>query len=84
LQKALAAPGSQESLRRVKKLLARRAAEREGKPHPERARQLRAVRVLEWAGTDEARRVLEELAGGTQAGVVAEDARQALARLQRR
>jgi hypothetical protein len=42
------------------------------------------VRVLEWAGTGEARRVLEELAGGTQAGVVAEDARQALARLQRR
>jgi hypothetical protein len=84
LRKALAAPVSQESLRRLKKLLAQRAAEREGKPPPERARLLRAVRVLEWAGTDEARRVLEELAGITQAGVVAEDARQALARLKRR
>jgi hypothetical protein len=83
LQKAFAAPGSGESRRRLGKLLAARAAEREGKLSAERARLLRGVRVLEWAGTPEARRALEELADSTQAGGVAEDARQALARLRR-
>lgn len=83
LQKAALAPRSTEALRRVKELLRKCAAEREGKLSPERARLLRAVRVLEWAGTDEARRALEELAGGTAAGGVPEDARQALARLRR-
>jgi hypothetical protein len=84
LQKAAEAPGSGEALRRIRELLRKRDAEREGSLPPERARLLRAVRVLEWAGTDEARRVLEELAGATQAGGVPEDARQALARLKRR
>jgi hypothetical protein len=84
LQKAAAAPRSNEALRRVRKLLAQRAAEKEGKPSPERARLLRAVRVLEWAGTAEARRALEGLARSTQTGGVPEDARQALARLKRR
>src|SRR5262249_29191933 len=84
LQKALAAPRSPGALRRVKALLKKRAAEQEGKLSPERARLLRAVRVLEWAGTDEARRALEELAGSAQTSGVVEDARQALARLRRR
>jgi hypothetical protein len=84
LRQAAAAPRSAEAQRRVKALLKRRAAEREGKVAPERARLLRAVRVLEWAGTAEARRALQELAGSTPAGGVAEDARQALARLRRR
>jgi hypothetical protein len=83
LRKAAAAPRSPEAQRRVKALLKRRAAEQEGKLSPERARLLRAVRVLEWAGTVEARRALTELAGSTPAGGVAEDARQALARLRR-
>jgi hypothetical protein len=83
LQRAAAAPQSPESQRRVQELLRKRAAEQEGKLSPERARLLRAVRVLEWAGTVAARRALEELADNAQAGVVAEDARQALARLRR-
>ena len=84
LQKAAKSPRSTEALRRVRKLLRKRAAEQAGALSAERARLLRGVRILEWAGTEEARHALEELAGSTQAGGVAEDARQALARLKSR
>src|SRR5262249_41074801 len=46
-------------------------------------RATRAVGVLEWVGTAEARKVLAELAGGS-AEALARDARAALGRLERR
>jgi hypothetical protein len=51
---------------------------------PERLRALRAVGVLEYAGTAEARKLLKELAGGVEGAWLTKQARAALDRLERR
>jgi WD40 repeat protein len=51
---------------------------------PERLRQVRALEVLEAAGTAEARRLLEELAAGAPAAIQTREAKAALARLAQR
>jgi hypothetical protein len=50
----------------------------------EELRSLRAIEVLEGIGTPEARAVLDKLAGGGEGVVLTEQARRALARLERR
>jgi RNA polymerase sigma factor (sigma-70 family) len=52
-------------------------------PPPERLRALRAVEVLERAGTPQAYQLLQVLANRTEVGQMTEDARAALARLER-
>jgi hypothetical protein len=51
--------------------------------HPERARPVRAVEVLERIGTTEARQLLQALAGGAAADPLTEHARAALERLKK-
>jgi hypothetical protein len=51
---------------------------------PRAARSRRAVAVLEYAGTAGASRLLEALASGVSGAVLTEEARQALARLEKR
>jgi hypothetical protein len=48
---------------------------------PERVQALRAVEVLEWIGTPEARKVLEALATGAPAARLTREARASLGRL---
>jgi hypothetical protein len=80
LQGALHAKPSLEMKRRIELLLARL----EGPPSPERLRLLRGQEVLELLGTIQARRVLEDLAGGLPGVAETEDARAALRRLKGR
>jgi WD40 repeat protein len=54
------------------------------KPTPERMRRWRAVEVLEYLGTDSARTLLRELAKGSPTAPQTQEARAALARLERR
>jgi RNA polymerase sigma factor (sigma-70 family) len=51
---------------------------------PERIRMLRAIRVLEYVGTPEAKQVLERLAGGAPAALMTQEAKASLERLERR
>jgi WD40 repeat protein len=80
LQRALRAKPSLEMKRRIELLLPRL----EGPPRPERLRLLRGQEVLELLGTAQARRVLEDLAGGLPGVAETEDARAALRRLKGR
>jgi RNA polymerase sigma factor (sigma-70 family) len=80
LREALHGKPSLEVQRRVESLLAGPRLVRA----PEDRRHLRAVRVLEGAGTPEARRVLEGLAGGASRARLTREARAALGRLDRR
>jgi WD40 repeat protein len=78
LRQALAAKPPLEQRRQIEGLLARLAPER---VPPEMVRPLRAVEVLEWAGTAEARQFLAELAGGRPDSPLTREAKGALARL---
>ncbi len=70
-----------EQRRRIEPIL----AELESKPPSgEMLRSLRAVRVLEYAGTVEARRLLRELATGAEGARLTQQAQAALTRLNRR
>ncbi|HZV06783.1 MAG TPA: sigma-70 family RNA polymerase sigma factor [Gemmataceae bacterium] len=70
-----------EQRRRIESIL----PELESKPPVgEALRSLRAVRVLEYAGTPETRRLLRELAGGAEGAVLTQQAQAALMRLNRR
>ncbi|HYT88356.1 MAG TPA: hypothetical protein VEL76_06520 [Gemmataceae bacterium] len=80
LQVAVKEPGSDEGLRRLRALLAKLRPP-EGALPPEQARLLRVIRILEWASTPEARRVLERLAGEALPSGLAADARRAVERL---
>jgi RNA polymerase sigma factor (sigma-70 family) len=81
LRRALAAEPSAEARRRIEELLARI----EGPvTDPERLRQIRALEVLEFLGTAEARQVLRTLAGGAADAPLTRDALAAERRLERR
>jgi len=82
LRKALASSPSAESKRRIEDLLGK-MPESPPAPPPELLRQLRALAVLEYAGTPAAKRCLETLAGGVAEARLTREARSALARLTR-
>jgi hypothetical protein len=77
LRTALAANPGEETRRRIESLLAGLDAAL----RPENVRELRAVALLELAGTEEARRVLAVLASGIPSAPLTREARAALARL---
>jgi hypothetical protein len=79
LREALAGGPTPEVRRRVERLLEDAAS-----LAPGRLRQVRVVEVLEYAGTPEARRLLEELAGGAPEARLTREAQAALGRLDRR
>jgi hypothetical protein len=78
LRKALAAKPILDLRRRLEQLLERAAA-----IPPEELRQLRAIQVLEYAGTPEAKRLLERLAKGPKDARLAREAQASLGRLHR-
>jgi DNA-binding transcriptional ArsR family regulator len=75
---ALKAPASAEQKRRLAQLLAE--LERPGVPGGDRLRDLRAVQVLGWVGTPEARKVLDALAEGNAFDPLTQQAKASLAR----
>jgi len=79
LRQALAGKPSLEVRRRLEKLLGNLAPE-----SPNRLRMLRAVEVLEHAGGADARRLLEELAGGAPGAWLTREGKASLERLARR
>ncbi len=81
LRRATARPASGEAKRRAERLLARLDT---GQLPPEQLRALRAVEVLEAAGTPEARELLRSLAKDAPDAVLTQEAAAALARLERR
>jgi hypothetical protein len=80
LRRALRGGPSLEKARRIEGLLGKLAA---GKLTAEQLREVRAVEVLEYAGTPAARRLLEKLAGGAEGARLTQEAKLALARLHR-
>jgi hypothetical protein len=80
LRKALEGKPSLELRRRIEEALPQRYVIRS----QETLRAVRAVRVLEEIGSREARRILEELAGGVPAARLTREAREAIERLARR
>jgi WD40 repeat protein len=84
LVKALQGRPSLEARRRAERLLGRIAEQHGAVPSPERLRVLRAVELLEQAGTPGAKDLLEALAGGTPEVWLTREAKAALRRLGRR
>jgi hypothetical protein len=80
LRKALEAGPPAETRRRIDQLLARKPTVAD---RPEQIRRLRAMQVLEHAGTKDARSVLAELADGLPLAAETREARAALGRLGR-
>ena len=81
LRRALANKPTLEQRRRIEPML---AALETKQLSGEALRSLRAVRVLEYAGTEEARRLLRELVGGAEGGALTREAQAAMTRLNRR
>ncbi len=81
-REALAGRPSLEVRRRLDRLRKKQFAEAR-KPSAERVRQLRALEVLELAGSTEARQLLATLAKGAAGSWLTEEAQAALARLKR-
>ncbi|HZY84054.1 MAG TPA: sigma-70 family RNA polymerase sigma factor [Gemmataceae bacterium] len=80
VRKALAAQPEFDTRRRLERLIEKQGRE-EWSPSPERLRTIRALEVLERAGTPEARRVLEALARGAPGARLTRDAQAARERL---
>lgn len=80
LRKALASNPSVESKRRIEELL-RKMPESLPSPPPEQLRQLRALAVLEYAGTPAAKKCVETLAAGIAEARLTREAKAALQRL---
>jgi hypothetical protein len=80
LRKALQGEAALERRRRLERLIGKQDRER-WSPGPERLRTMRALEVLERAGTPEARRILRVLAAGVSNSSLTQDARGALTRL---
>jgi hypothetical protein len=81
LEQVLEAKVSLEVRKRVERLLARLD---EQDMSPDRLQAIRAVKVLEYMGTSEARRVLQGLAAGAPGALPTEEAKAALQRLAKR
>ncbi len=81
LRERLARAPSAEVRRRIEQLLEEHDPARVS---PERVREMRALEVLEQAGTPEARAVLERLAEGAPAARLTREAKASLGRLERR
>jgi hypothetical protein len=81
LHGALSRGPSPQTRQRIEGLLARL---QEQEPSTQRLRYLRAVQLLEWLGTPEARRILETLAAGAPEAERTRAAASALARVNRR
>jgi RNA polymerase sigma factor (sigma-70 family) len=79
-REALRRGASAEASRRLERLLAKQARDAR-EPSPDRLRGLRAVEVLEWIGTPQAREVLRRLAGGAAEAGLTREARATLGRL---
>jgi RNA polymerase sigma factor (sigma-70 family) len=82
-RKALEAKPSAESRRRLERLLSKQVHEL-GRPSAERLRVLRALEILERAGTAVARQLLEELSKGAPGAGITREAKACLARIERR
>ena len=78
LRTALEGKPSDEARRRLEELLHRLDGPVEA---PDQARALRCVEVLERVGSEEARRLLDDLAGGARGSALTRDAKAALVRL---
>jgi len=78
LRAAAAAASSAEQRRRLESLLSQKS---HLVSNPDELRSLRAVEVLEHVGSEEARRVLQELTKGAAAARLTRDSRAALQRL---
>ncbi|MGH7222717.1 MAG: WD40 repeat domain-containing protein, partial [Gemmataceae bacterium] len=83
LRKALVSGPSAESKRRIEELL-RKLPESLPSPPPEQLRQLRALAVLEYAATPEAKKCLQTLSGGIPKVRLTREAKAALERLRHR
>jgi WD40 repeat protein len=81
LERTLGGQVALEKRRRLEELLRKVGKLREKAPPPERLRQLRALEVLEQAGTAEARQLLDELAGGAADAWLTQEARASARRL---
>jgi hypothetical protein len=81
-RKALAGQPSAEVRRRLEALIEKQSEESRN-PSPHNLRALRALEVLELAGTPEARQVLERLAKGAPQAQLTQDAKASLERLAR-
>jgi WD40 repeat protein len=82
-RKALQGNPSIESRRRLERLLSKQLRET-GRPSPERLRTLRALEVLERAGTTEARQLLTNLAKGAPGAWLTREANASLERVSHR
>jgi hypothetical protein len=80
LEELLESKPEPEVLRRARRLLEQAAAP----PSRQQLRQARAVEALEYIGSAEARRLLQELAGGAPGARLTEEAGASLRRLERR
>src|SRR5262249_14953782 len=83
LRQARRSQPSLEARRRIDDLL-ERITEKKAPTTPDQLRLLRAVQMLEYAGTPEARDALAAVAEGANSVYLADEARAALARLERR
>jgi WD40 repeat protein len=79
LWQAMHTPLSLEARQRLTAILARPFPE----PRPDVMRQLRAIQLVEWTGSDEAQKLLSEIGKGAAGASQTIAARDALARLQR-
>jgi hypothetical protein len=77
LRKELAEKPSLEARQRIQQVLSKL----EPMPSAERLRALRSVQILEYAGTPEAKKCLETLAGGLQEARLTREAKAALERM---
>src|SRR5207237_2900191 len=83
LQKALNNQPTPEAGRRLQALIEKHDQRRRN-PSTDRLRALRAIELLELAGTPEARQLLEKLARGAQGARLTQEAKAALERLGKR
>ena len=58
--------------------------QRKGRPSPDELRQIRAVQMLEWIGSADARKLLTDLANGSPVMWQTQEAKAALERLAKR
>jgi WD40 repeat protein len=81
LRQLLAGSPAPEARKRAEELLQKMSRSHAPLRSPERLRELRAIAVMEYVGTAEARRVLQDLAGGSPGARLTREAKAALGRL---